>query len=1198
LRFNEIETRLGWGHLTNLSRNDLTSAGPPCPLFWEFSDMNFFPNFYGKAASSKTRRIARAGRRISIEELEQRVVFNVHPAGATPRHIHTHVSIYIDGDNFVIPASVGHAFPGPLIGTANEDAHTHTDDGIIHFNEGTPLFRDLKEFFDTWGAEFTQNRIRLPNPGGGFTERTVDAGHVLRFQVNGAASPDFENYEPEDGDQIVISYEAIAATNTPRLNPIAAIQLASNTDATSPARIFSQPLDAADPNGLPLTYTVTSSNSSVVATLSPASNRSLRLNVTGKDISGNDFTGDIVLELFEDLAPQSTARIIQLASQGSYNGTTFHRVLKDFVAQGGDLTTGGPGGTVSSIADEFNAGLTFNGFGQLAMANSGDDTNTSQFFVTDTNLSLLTGADSAGVNPPQSLNFNHSIIGQLTSGFDAFNKLMFTPTSNNGQGELSRPNNTVRVNTATVFNDDQRAVLRLAAAPNTSGTSDIKVTVSNSNNQTAEREFLARIVADTVNDRPFLGSITNPSTSANTPVTISLPATDLENDTLTFVIRDPNNFANSPPNVSVSIDQGTRQATLTPANGFTGTISMLVGVRDATQRAGANASADAQANFDTQLIQLTVGTTANQRPVANAQTVQVQGTTAANITLTGDDGDLGATQTLSFIIDTLPTGGTLRDSSNNAIAVGNVLTSGSLTYTPNAISAGSDMFTFRVRDNGGVANGGVDTSLPATVTLNRQVNGKPTATAQSVQFQGSNPVTITLAGDDGDPNATQALTFTIVTLPSGGTLRDSANNTINAGATITGNTVTYTANAGSTANDTFTFRVRDDGGTAGGGVDTSDVATITLQSQTNTRPIANAQTIQLTNGTSPVSITLTGDDGDSGATQTLSFIVDTLPTGGTLRDSAGNAVTAGTALPSATLSYTRNATATGSDSFTFRVQDNGGTTGGGVDTSTPATISLTAPVTTPTGPAAPAPKMRGSTLFIRGTRESDTIDVSFGSTPATIQVVINGNAPSVMDSASVSRIQIMGRDGNDTINVSEQIQIPTKIRGGRGNDIINGGGGNDSIYGDAGNDTIAGRGGHDALRGGGGNDSIQGGVGDDMVRGGAGNDTIVDNAGTNSLRGGAGSDTINPTPSTGGNNNGIGSSNNGNGANGNPQPANGIVVAARESDPDLVLPQQQTQHQASTDAVMALTQGSLGTSLDETLLSRTARNRLRGGATR
>lgn len=563
-----------------------------------------------------------------VEGLESRLLCaNTHPAGSVPTHIHTHVSIFLDGQNFPIPASVGHSVPGPLIGTFNEDAHTHTDDGVIHYNEGSPAFRNLKEFFDTWGAEFDQNHIRLPNAGGGFSTRTVDANHALRFFVNGAPSTFYELYEPEDGDQLVISYEQIPGPNIPRIRQPGNIAFSANTEASAPARIFSQPIDATDPSGQSLTFTATSSNSGVTAQFSPSSNRSISLNISGKDIDGNNFTGDIILELFEDLAPRTASRIIELANQGFYNDTTLHRVLLSFVAQGGDPDGDGTGGSGIDFTDEFHPGLTFNGYGQFAMANSGDDTNDSQFFITDSRLSLLTGIDSARTNPPRSLNFNHTIFGQLTSGFDIFNKIMLTPVNANpNTGEPSSPATTVRVNSATVFNDTQRAVLRLSAAPNASGLSTINVRATNANGQSTEREFLARIISDTFNDRAFLGPISNLQTAPNTPITIDLNGVDLEGDSLTFVIRSPDNFQDSPQNVAVNIDQATKKATLTPANGFTGTIQMLIGVRDQTTRGG---GLESQTSYDTEEITLTVGSTQfswtnpnNQYDVNNNNVIQ------------------------------------------------------------------------------------------------------------------------------------------------------------------------------------------------------------------------------------------------------------------------------------------------------------------------------------------------------------------------------------------------------------------------------------------------------------------------------------------------------------------------------------------------------------------------------------------------
>src|SRR5262245_40175935 len=184
-----------------------------------------------------------------LEELEGRLLMNVHPAGETPHHIHPHLAIFIDGQNFVIPASIGNSSPGPQIGTSNENAHTHTTDGIIHYNEQTAAFRDLKEFFDTWGGTFTSTELKVPttfNASGqptAFIDKVVDATHTIKFFVNGSPSTDFDQYEPEDGDQIVISYETIPAANAPTLNPISNVTMASNPTAGAPSRTIDIPLD-------------------------------------------------------------------------------------------------------------------------------------------------------------------------------------------------------------------------------------------------------------------------------------------------------------------------------------------------------------------------------------------------------------------------------------------------------------------------------------------------------------------------------------------------------------------------------------------------------------------------------------------------------------------------------------------------------------------------------------------------------------------------------------------------------------------------------------------------------------------------------------------------------------------------------------------------------------------------------------------
>jgi hypothetical protein len=123
----------------------------------------------------------------------------------------------------------------------------------------------------------------------------------------------------------------------------------------------------------------------------------------------------------------------------------------------------------------------------------------------------------------------------------------------------------------------------------------------------------------------------------------------------------------------------------------------------------------------------------------------------------------------------------------------------------------------------------------------------------------------------------------------------------------------------------------------------------------NRSPVANAQSVQAPSGAS-TSITLSGDDGEPDAVQALSFRVQSLPANGTLKDSAGNAVTVGATLPSATLSYMPNSGFTGSDSFTFDVKDDGGTANGGDDTSATATVSITVTSASQAfGPVTPGP---------------------------------------------------------------------------------------------------------------------------------------------------------------------------------------------------------------------------------------------------
>ena len=117
--------------------------------------------------------------------------------------------------------------------------------------------------------------------------------------------------------------------------------------------------------------------------------------------------GNIVLELFAKDVPVTVNNFVFLADEGFYDGTTFHRVIPGFMAQGGDPTGTGTGNPGYSFADEFTEHTHV--AGALSMANAGPDTNGCQFFIT--------------YAPQHGLDGKHSVFGQLIEGMNVLEKL-------------------------------------------------------------------------------------------------------------------------------------------------------------------------------------------------------------------------------------------------------------------------------------------------------------------------------------------------------------------------------------------------------------------------------------------------------------------------------------------------------------------------------------------------------------------------------------------------------------------------------------------------------------------------------------------------------------------------------------------------------------------------------------------------------
>ena len=156
--------------------------------------------------------------------------------------------------------------------------------------------------------------------------------------------------------------------------------------------------------------------------------------------------GDITIKLFKDKAPKACENFITHSKNGYYNGIVFHRVIKDFMIQGGDPTATGMGGESiwgGSFGDEFDPEL-HNLRGALSMANAGPGTNGSQFFIVqaktvpDNMISQM--EEMGGRGFPEDivdayrtlggtpwLDFRHTVFGQVTDGMDTVDKIAETP---------------------------------------------------------------------------------------------------------------------------------------------------------------------------------------------------------------------------------------------------------------------------------------------------------------------------------------------------------------------------------------------------------------------------------------------------------------------------------------------------------------------------------------------------------------------------------------------------------------------------------------------------------------------------------------------------------------------------------------------------------------------------------------------------
>jgi cyclophilin family peptidyl-prolyl cis-trans isomerase len=356
------------------------------------------------------------------------------------------------------------------------------------------------------------------------------------------------------------------------------------------------PVTATSSNGRPLAFTATSSTNRITVDVH-TNNPFWKMSVVQAALSnapgafqipfrGGIATvtniGDMTFMLFRDIAPHTVDVIQGLTASGFYTSNTiFHRVVPGFVIQGGDPLTNGMGGPVFRYDDEFNPRALFSGNGQLALANSGKDTDGSQFFVT--------------LGPQRFLDLGYTLFGQLVRGF---NVLTYVGTvATNGD---SRPLADVIITKASLVPNTSDTVLTLAGTNSAGVSGTISVVADDGIGGRTTNTFTATMVSDANNDPPILypATVTNLVGPINGRITNYIATVDLEGNVPAWQLNfaDQASF-NAASNSTFSSPSG--QLVIIPVAGYSGPVNVSAAV-----------SQNGFQSYDYQLYTFAIGDTA------------------------------------------------------------------------------------------------------------------------------------------------------------------------------------------------------------------------------------------------------------------------------------------------------------------------------------------------------------------------------------------------------------------------------------------------------------------------------------------------------------------------------------------------------------------------------------------------------------
>jgi cyclophilin family peptidyl-prolyl cis-trans isomerase len=623
-----------------------------------------------------------------------------------------------------------------------------------------PFCTQQKELFEE-GASYLPF-IEVTNP-----DRTPNA---IATQENITTYPTwkFTNGQVATGLQTLAQLSTLSGVPIPNSSDPTFIEIPNQTVLfRSPLHI---PVDTYDPNGGPLTVTVESSNPSVISAEMISNPKSLRMIVDGY--------GEMVYRLFADEAPRPVGRIEQLANAGFYNKTAtnkiiFHRVIDNFVIQGGDPTgTGSGGSTLGNLDDQFDVDLQHNRTGILSYAKSTDDTNDSQFFITE--------------GPQRHLDFNHSIFGQLIEGESVRQGISRTAVN------ASRPTREVVINSMEIFNDTENGLIRLKAQ-GTTGSATITVRVTNSEGRSFTRTFVATAAADTNNGGPFLNDITVPPIAPGQTVTIQLTGQDKEGDAIFY---DASRRGTVP--YQFNINNSTGQLTVTAPANFSGAFDLSVGVR-------ATSSSSTADLFDTQTLTFNVGSA-----LSAPTSVDLAALTDSGVS---DSDNITNVSNMQFVVSGTTNGATVELKIGDQVVGSAVATGATTTINTNQISA----------------LGAGTRTIIATQRLNNQTSAA--SPSLSLTFDNTAPVAIPAINLPTQANIGAELRVDLVHPDEGNDLRYILENAP-AGMSINQQTgvLTWTPTASQLGPQTATLRVTDTAGNSQAQVMAINVADVQLLS--------------------------------------------------------------------------------------------------------------------------------------------------------------------------------------------------------------------------------------------------------------------------------------------------------------------------------------------------------------------------------